>query len=138
MNPCPRQHLHEAVTRLYPLMSASAVAAQLGVSARTVQRVVKELGLTRSKEEEKRLRSNARKELVRAERRRGIFGLPQKTNLKVFSNYARSALKSQLKKKGYIVVRKIHDVYYNAQTRRSALLEARGPRLGVRFHPQTD
>ena len=76
------------------------------------------------------------KETIRKERRRAMFGLPQKTRLKVFKQpKVRSWLLYKLRKRGYIVSDDKKTVYYNKETRRITILEAHiQEKFGVKLY----
>lgn len=84
---------------------------------------LKRLGKRKNTE---RIRKSAesRKNTVRSEKRRVLFGLPQKTKLKVVqSPHAKIAYRYVLKKRGYIVDRGSKDIYYDENTLRSEIVE---------------
>lgn len=71
--------------------------------------------------------ANSRAETVKAEKRRVMFGLEQKTKLKVVSGgHLKAAYRYTLKKRGYIVARDARDILYNENTDRSAIVERTG------------
>ena len=110
------------------------IAEKLKVSLSTVKRILRENGFIRTKEEIESIRRRTRKELVRAERRRAIFGLDQKTEIKVFTNRERNSLKYCLKRKRYrFLKRGDTTAYYDEQTCRHPPYEERGRKLGLRF-----
>lgn len=114
--------------------SISEVAKEVGCSGSTVSTVIREAGVVRSAADKAAIRSRVRSEYVRAERRRAIFGLDQKSSLKVFSNRDRAILKYCLKRKGYIFVeRGDTTAYFDADTRRDRAYEEKGRKLGLRF-----
>lgn len=84
--------------------------------------------------EEQRIRKMAetRRETVRKERARIIWGYPQKTKMKLVSNRRQTLMRYAMKKRGYIVERGAIDVYYKDQTQRSPLLENRAREIGIR------
>lgn len=126
---------HESlVMELLPAHSFSEVAATVRLSISTVRRIAARHGFVRSKKDEQSLRSRIRTNLVRQERRRAIFGLDQKTNLKVFSNKMRASLKFRLKRKGYVLLPKNNNVYFNEYTLRNDKYETQGRKLGLRFY----
>jgi len=114
--------------------SNAEIASHLKVNISTVKRIVKKKGWTRTPEEKEQIRSNTRKNFIRAEKRRAIFGLDQKSEVKVFTNRERNALKYCLKRKHYRFVKRGDVVaYYDENTLRSAVYEARGRKLGLKF-----
>jgi hypothetical protein len=67
---------------------------------------------------------NARNKTIKDEKRRVLFGLPQRTKLKVFgSTHAKVSYRHTLKKRGYIVGRAAKTIYYNLDTKRSEIVE---------------
>lgn len=116
--------------------SISEVASIVGCSTTTVSKIIKENGIVRTSEEKASIRSNTRSRLVRAERRRAIFGLDQKSNLKVFSNKERAIIKYCLKRKGYrFPFRGVNTAYYDSETIRDKRYEDKGKKVGIRFIP---
>lgn len=126
--------LAEKVSLLIKDNSNSEIAGRLKVSVTTVKRVISEYRLSRTKEELETIRSRTRKDLIRAERRRAIFGLDQKTDIKVFTNRERNSLKYCLKRRKYLFLyRGATTAYYDEQTNRYPPYEERGRKLGIRF-----
>lgn len=82
-----------------------------------------------------RRRAETRKRTVMAERRRVAFGLEQKTALRVVkAPKAKICLRNRLRKRGYVVPRASSDATIAADTRRSAALEQRAEKMGIRFY----
>lgn len=122
-----------AIRELLPDHSYSDIARIVGLSASTVQRIVKSWGYQRTVEDSKTVRSKSRNKLIRMERTRVLYGMHQKTSVKVFANKALSILRYCLKRKGYIVRRNDNVVYYDRDCRRSEKYEADGLKLGLEF-----
>ena len=79
--------------------------------------------------------AETRKRTVMAERRRVAFGLEQKTDLRVIKvPKAKIWLRNRLRKRGYVVPRASSDATIAADTRRSATLEQRAEKMGIRFY----
>lgn len=79
--------------------------------------------------------AETRKRTVMAERRRVAFGLEQKTDLRVIkAPKAKICLRNRLRKRGYVVPRASSDATIAADTRRSATLEQRAEKMGIRFY----
>lgn len=77
-----------------------------------------------------------RRETVRAERRRVAFGLEQRTALRVVkAPKAKIYLRHELRKRGYVVAHASSDATITTDTRRSAILEQRAEKMGIRFYP---
>lgn len=123
------------VVENYSRLSYAELARLANVSRRTVQRIVAEQGLERRPEEISRFISRRRTELIRRERRRITFGLPQVSNMKVVSNPHRIRLRHRLKKAGYTVIQGSNTIYYTEEIKRSPVREYNGVRLGLRFMP---
>lgn len=80
--------------------------------------------------------SESRAELIRKERMRVKWGLPQKTRLKVFGGgKMKSCYRHILKNKGYIVERGCKVVYYDETTNRSPRSEVSARNYGIRIEP---
>lgn len=124
----------ESIRELYHTMSDPQIAEKLGCSTRSVLSVRHSFGMHRTKEESSGIRSRNRIMQVKAERRRAIFGLDQKTCLKVFSNRERNILKSRLKRKNYLMpTRGGTIVYFDENTIRNEEYENKGVKLGLSF-----
>ena len=79
--------------------------------------------------------AETRKRTVMAERRRVAFGLEQKTALRVVkAPKAKICLRNRLRKRGYVVPRASSDATITTDTRRSATLEQRAAKMGIRFY----
>lgn len=114
--------------------STSEIAAMFGCSSRSIEYVLRDYGILQDSKDSAAIRSRVRRQYVRDDRRRALFGLDQKTNLKVFSNKDRITLRYCLKRKGYIFMgRGENTAYYNSDTIRDNAYEERGMKLGLRF-----
>lgn len=83
----------------------------------------KRLGKKKNRE---RIRKSteSRNKTIAAEKRRVLFGLDQRTKLKVFAApHAEVAYRHILKKRGYLVERDGKEILYNENTDRSAVVE---------------
>jgi hypothetical protein len=68
--------------------------------------------------------SASRKKLIAAEKRRVLFGLDQKTKLKVVpASKEKVNCRYNLRRRGYIVSRGAREIFYNEKTNRSPLIE---------------
>ncbi len=124
------------VEELVKDFSNCEIATRLKISLSTVKRIIRDNHLGRSKEEKNAIRSRTRNDLIRAERRRAIFGLDQKTEIKVFTNKERNTLKYCLKRKKYVfLARGDTTAYYDSATSRHPPYEERGRKLGLKFKP---
>lgn len=74
----------------------------------------------------------SRRKLIASERRRILFGLPQRTKLKFGSHPQQRSYRHRLKKLGYIVQRGSDTVIYDSHTHRSPLIESRCPAVGIK------
>ena len=76
----------------------------------------------------------SRRETFRKERRRVLFGLEQKTRLKVVScPREKTCLRYNLRRHGYEVDRGANEAYITECTRRSPVMEARAEKMGMSF-----
>ena len=119
----------------YPNLSYQEMAERTGLHRETIRIIARELGLERTPEQLRKIRSRRRKELIQKERRRIIFGLDQKTNIKVVSNHQKIRLRGSLKRLGYIIGTDGHTCYYYPGLRRHPIKESNGRALGFTFLP---
>ena len=119
----------------YPNLSYQEMAERTGMHKESIRMIARELGLERTPEQYHTIRSRRRKELVQKERRRIIFGLDQKTNIKVISNLRKIRLRGSLKRLGYILGTDGHTFFYYPALRRHPVKEANGKELGFTFLP---
>ena len=119
----------------YPNLSYQEMAERTGLHRETIRIIARELGLERTPEQLRKIRSRRRKELIQKERRRIIFGLDQKTNIKVVSNHQKICLRGSLKRLGYILGTDGHTFYYYPGLRRHPIKESNGRALGFTFLP---
>ena len=119
----------------YPNLSYQEMAERTGLHRETIRIIARELGLERTPEQLRKIRSRRRKELIQKERRRIIFGLDQKTNIKVVSNNQKIRLRGSLKRLGYILGTDGHTFYYYPGLRRHPIKESNGRALGFTFLP---
>lgn len=114
--------------------SNSEIAEHLHISIGSVKNIISEYKLGRSKEDKFNIRSRVRKNLIRAEKRRTLFGLEQKTSLKVFSNPERLRLRRYFRRLNYIIrSRGAMTICYDDSTKRSSVFEERGRKVGLTF-----
>ena len=119
----------------YPNLSYQEMAERTGLHRETIRIIARELGLERTPEQLRKIRSRRRKELIQKECRRIIFGLDQKTNIKVVSNHQKIRLRGSLKRLGYIIGTDGHTFYYYPGLRRHPIKESNGRALGFTFLP---
>lgn len=127
----------ETVCRLYSSHSHNEIARFTGISTRTVSRIVKKYHLSRTLDDARQIRSRSRRSIIKREKARVLFGLPQKTNIKVVGNKKRVVLKSILKSYGYLVIPGRNTLYYHENLKRRPIRESNGERLGLRFQPMS-
>lgn len=123
------------ISRHFDNHSYTEMARDLGVSRTTVSRMAHKLGLNRSKAEGYEISSRVRREMVRRERRRAIFGLDPLTRIKVISHRAKVRIRYRLKAKGYVTGVHRNILYFTEATCRKARLEAKAARFGLAFLP---
>ena len=119
----------------YPNLSYQEMAERTGLHRETIRIIARELGLERTKKQLREIRSRRRKELIQKERRRIIFGLDQRTNIKVVRNNRKIRLRGSLKRLGYIPATDGHTFFYYPGLRRHPVKEANGKTLGFTFLP---
>lgn len=75
-----------------------------------------------------------RKKTIKAEKRRVLFGLEQKTKLRVVqAPKEKICLRNSLRKKGYKIARASNEVFITAATHRSEVMERRAMLMGISF-----
>ena len=112
-----KNEYEETVRELYPTFSQVEIAEATHTSKSTVRRVVTELHLTRTKEEEREIRSRIRRKLIKKERARIVFGLDQHTNIKLVTN------------------RGSNTIYYTPKQKRHRHREENARKAGLDFAP---
>ena len=76
----------------------------------------------------------SRKETFRKEKRRVLFGLEQKTGLRVVqAPKEKICLRNGLRKKGYEIARASNEAFITAATHRSEVMERRAISMGISF-----
>ena len=76
----------------------------------------------------------SRKETFRKEKRRVLFGLEQKTGLRVVQcPKEKISLRNNLRKHGYEIARASNEAIVSDNTRRSAIMETRAIQMGITF-----
>lgn len=80
--------------------------------------------------------SECRKKLYKDEKRRVLFGLEQKTHIKVVrASRAKVCCRSELRSLGYIIPKGSNVAYWNAETLRNEKREMNARKHGIRFEP---
>lgn len=75
-----------------------------------------------------------RKNTIKAEKRRVLFGLEQKTKLRVVqAPKEKICLRNALRKKGYEIARASNEAFITAATHRSKVMERRAMSMGISF-----
>uniref|UniRef100_A0AB33JL23 RpiR family transcriptional regulator n=1 Tax=Prevotella sp. GTC17260 TaxID=3236796 RepID=A0AB33JL23_9BACT len=75
-----------------------------------------------------------RKSVIKAEKRRVLFGLAQKTKLRVVQVPKKKiCLRNGLRKKGYEIARASNEAFITAATHRSEVMERRAKSMGISF-----
>lgn len=117
--------------------SYRSVADKLSLSVSSVQIIINKAVAKghqkRSKEETLKIMSDTRVRLIKKERARAIFGLEQKTKLKLFPNKQKYKVRERLKRSRYDVECNGTDVYIDDETRRHAKIEAEAQKLGFQI-----
>lgn len=133
-----RDIVSSLVCFMFPYNSYTEIAHVVGISKRTIARIVEEHGLVRTFEEVANIRSRIRNCLIRRERRHMLFGLPQATRLKLVTNKPRLTLKSKLRSFGYVEHPEANIFYYHEGMKRHPIRERNGETLGIRFYHLSD
>lgn len=77
----------------------------------------------------------SRKETFKKEKRRVLFGLEQKTQMRVVQcPREKICLRNNLRKRGYEIARASNEAIVTDNTRRSVKMETRGMRMGITFN----
>lgn len=80
--------------------------------------------------------SETHKKLYKDEKRRVLFGLEQKTHIKVVrASRAKVCCRSELRSLGYIIPKGSNVAYYNAETLRNEKREMNARKHGIRVEP---
>lgn len=125
----------EHIRTYFQSRSLRTLASELGITRMTVSRIAASLGLSRSREDMRRLNVEQRTNLVKRERRRLIFGLDPVSEIKVVTNRRKITLRYRLKRKGYVPGEEINVMYYTDDLVRSRSQEIYGEAMGLRFYP---
>lgn len=132
-----REWLEKAndVRSLHSTHSISEISDIVGISERTVSRIISSLNLRKDKNEDKAMRSRIRIEILKRERRRMIFGLDPITKIKVVTNKKKIALRHKFKRMGCQVSRGANIIYYSDDTLLNPEHFIAGRELGLRLMP---
>lgn len=115
----------------FEMHSLNELAKMTGVSVSAVRRIARKLGLAKDVHRIGEIRRRARLAIIEKERRRIIFGLPQKTKLKVVSNRSKHNLRYRFRKDGYYVERGENLVYFDERVHRHLLREESAKKHGL-------
>lgn len=119
----------------YDNLSYKEMAKRTGLHKVTIYKIAKELGLSSSRQRTNENIRKARIETIKSERRRVMFGLDQRTNLKVVCNKSKLNLRQKMRQHGYIAAIGSNTIYYTDDTERHPIRERNGERLGFKFKP---
>jgi len=132
--------LEALVLRMSAKNSYRSVADKLDLSLSSVNNIVNEAvekGYEkRSVQETRKIMSDIRVKTIKAERARAIFGLSQKTKLKVFPNKQKYHIRENMKRSRKDVNRNSIDIIIDDETRRHAKMESEARKMG--FNIQKD
>lgn len=142
----------------YADMTVSQLKSETGLSASGITEIAKRYNLEKSEEfiknfgykvfggrnvtwekdvQKRKGISATRKIICQQERRRVLFGLPQKTNIKVVrAPRGKYEFRSSLRKHGYIVGRGSDTAAFNETTKRSRTMERRASKYGITIKQQ--
>lgn len=123
----------ESVKELYLTHSNMQMAQLIGISKRSVDRIMSRLKLTRSKEVSSRIRSESRRKIMQQETRKVLFGLETFRKIKVVTSRKKISFRHRMKKRGYTCCRAGDIMYYSDETKRDCKLERVGRTLGLSF-----
>lgn len=115
--------------------SFAEIGKKIGATKTTVARIARKLGLKRTRQDNKVVRSRVRKDIVKREKRRVIFGFDPITRIKVVTNRRRIRLRAELKAAGYIVERMANILYFKSEDCRNLNKENIASRHGLSFAP---
>lgn len=127
--------IREFVEMEYDNMTYKEMAKRTGIHHVTVWKIANELGLRRSREKWNEHLRRSRIEIIKSEKRRIVFGLEQRTKLKVVCNKSKHYLRQKLRQFGYVADKGSNTVYYTDDTVRRPIRERNGERLGFIFKP---
>ena len=115
--------------------SYAEIGNMIGATKTTVARIAGKLGLRRTRQENRGIRSRVRHDMVKREKRRVIFGFDPVTRIKVVTNRTKIRLRSELKAAGYIVERAANILYFKSEDKRDEKKELKASQHGLRFAP---
>lgn len=126
--------LEKNVLKMSRTNSYRDVADMLRISLSSVSNIINDAASKgykkRSKQDTSKIMSETRKRIIKQERARAVFGLDQKTKIKVYPNKQKYHMRDRLKRCRYIVERNGIDVFIDEETRRHNTIEDDARRLG--------
>ncbi len=125
-------YIWETIRTMFGKHTNKEIAEVVHISDRQVRKICKRMGLTRSKEEISKIRSDAVLKTLSSERRRLIFGMEQKTDRRIGVRKARQKVVELLAKHGYITIKGSMTTYYSSTMNRYEHVESYAISLG--FH----
>lgn len=127
--------IREFIIMEYDNLTIKEMAKRTGFHKDTIGNIARSLGLRRTRPKWNENIRKARVETIKSERRRVVFGLEQRTRLKVVSNPQKHYLRQKMRQFGYIAAKGSNTVYYTDDTDRRPIRERNGERLGFKFKP---
>lgn len=127
--------IREFIKMEYDNLSFGEMAKRTGFHVDTIGKIARSLGLRRTRPQWNENIRKARVATIQSERRRVIFGLEQRTKLKVVSNPQKHYLRQKMRQFGYIADIGSNTLYYTDVTDRRPIRERNGERLGFKFKP---
>lgn len=127
--------IREFIKMEYDNLSFGEMAKRTGFHVDTIGKIARSLGLRRTRPQWNENIRKARVATIQSERRRVIFGLEQRTKLKVVSNPQKHYLRQKMRQFGYIADIGSNTLYYTDGTDRRPIRERNGERLGFKFKP---
>ncbi|WP_274289648.1 hypothetical protein [Prevotella corporis] len=126
--------LEANILRMSENCSYRTIADKLNISVSSVHCAINDAATKgfrkRSREKTGKIMSEARVRLIKKERARAVFGLNQKTKIKLFPNKKKYHMRDRLKRCRYEVEHNGTDVYIDDETRRHANIEAEAQKMG--------
>lgn len=126
-------NIYELVSALYPENSSKEISEKTGISISSVHRIAASLGLKKTKEQVLLIQSRIRNSMIQDEKRRIIFGMGQKTNIKVVTDRKKHTIKYRLRRRGYLIGNNKDHLFYTDQTPRNIHYEEMGKKHGLSF-----
>lgn len=131
--------LEADILRMSENYSYRDIANKLKISVSSVHCTINDAATKgfrkRSHEKTGKIMSEARIRLIKKERARVVFGLNQKTKIKLFPNKKKYKMRERMKRCRYEVEHNGMDVYIDDETRRHDNIETDAQRMGFNIHP---